>query len=394
MEDGGHVVYPEDGVEMEERETTTVKRWFIGAAVLIMAGCSRQDFSRVVYTPGKAQGGRDHALAQATAEERSQKLAEALLKWNKQRSGTKNDYVLGAGDELDVAIFALEEPNNTAHLKRVISKEGLISLPWIGDIKAGQLSVRQLEAAIREAYAGRFIRNPQITVQVSQYRSADVVVTGGVRNPGIYYLTENASTVLEMLVKAGGLGQDASDEVLVIRGGQEAAAHAAGSKTNLHQMARDGAIDPAVFTQGQQVLPISIEKMIAGDLAQNVEIKPGDIVTVRSMAQSYVYVLGYVTRPGAFEMRGGQELDPLRAVALAGGLTPIGRGENSFLVRETPSGQLVIPIDLTRLARGNQAPMMLEPGDTLVVGSGLLARLSEFVRPSVGAGASFAAPAP
>jgi hypothetical protein len=46
-------------------------------------------------------------------------------------------------------------------------------------------------------------------------------------------------------------------------------------------------------------------------------------------------------------------------------------------------------VDLTKIARGVRPPLYVEPGDTLVVGSSAIAKMSEFLRPSVGAGAQY-----
>jgi len=48
-------------------------------------------------------------------------------------------------------------------------------------------------------------------------------------------------------------------------------------------------------------------------------------------------------------------------------------------------------VDLTKIARGVRPPLYMEPGDTLVVGSSTIAKLSEFIRPSVGAGIHYSA---
>jgi protein involved in polysaccharide export with SLBB domain len=88
-----------------------------------------------------------------------------------------------------------------------------------------------------------------------------------------------------------------------------------------------------------------------GNLLLNLEVRGGDIITVPPRSPDYVYVLGYVQRPGAYELKDGVRVDALRAVALAGGLSPAARAENSYLVRETAKGQLVVPVDLTKIAR-------------------------------------------
>jgi polysaccharide export outer membrane protein len=353
--------------------------------LLLLAGCSQQDFSRpIVDAPFKGV-----AIGKSRSESRTERLPEVLSEWNKKVAGIQQEYFLGPGDVLDVSIYALEEPGQTTHLNRTVGKEGTISLPWVGDVPIQGLTLRQLEERIRAAYANRFIKNPQISIEIKDHRSVAVVVTGAVRTPGVYYLTASQSTVLEILAMAGGLKDDASDDIFVIRAGVSSLPPAALS-TNAPAEAGAQEIDPSLLATGTAMVPVDLKQLIDNsDLRQNVDVRGGDIVAVRSVARSFVYVLGYVARPGAYEMRGSEDIDALRAVALAGGLLPTARAENSFVVRETTNGQSILAVDLVQVAHGAKPSLVMEPGDTLVVGSGLLARLSEFVRPSASVGASY-----
>lgn len=360
---------------------------------LFLTGCSQQDFSRpIVNAPFK---GVDRTPGKALSESRAERLPQVLSEWNKKTAGRPQEYFLGAGDVIDVSIYALEDPDQTTHLDRTVGKEGAISLPWVGDISVKGLTVNQLEDRIRAAYAGRYIKNPQISVQIKTHRSVAVVVTGAVNTPGVYHLTSSRSSILEILAMAGGLKDDASDEISIIRSGVSAlppaalstnapAPKAAAGKTNAP------AIDPSLLAAGSAMLEVNLKELIDDrNMQQNVDVRGGDIVAVRSVARNYVYVVGYVARPGAYEMRGSETFDALRAVALAGGLLPTARSENSYVVRETTNGQSIISVNLVKVAHGSEAPLPLSPGDTLVVGSGFFARLSEFVRPSASVGASY-----
>ncbi|MBL7076074.1 MAG: polysaccharide biosynthesis/export family protein [Kiritimatiellae bacterium] len=165
-------------------------------------------------------------------------------------------------------------------------------------------------------------------------------------------------------------------------------------------IAADGeAITPAEDDAGGQasadlsgldadLITVDLEALLdEGDIRLNLPIKGGDIVTVPPGRNEYVYVLGYVQRPGAFDLRGRRRVRALQAVAMAGGLSGAARAQNSFLVIDKPSGRQVISIDLTKIARGQRPPVYMESGHTLVVGSGVFARLAEFIKPSVTAGA-------
>ena len=357
--------------------------------LVLAAGCSRQDFSRpAVHNPLVHIRNNQQRPKRGNAEDRAQRLAQLLSEWKRRSAEKPEDYILGPGDELDIAVFALEAPGETTHLKRTVASDGQVSLPWASNIVAAGRNVRQLEDAVKGAYADRYIKNPQVTVDVADHRSVIVLVTGAVQSPGVYNLDRNRSSVLEMLAKSGGLKDDAADELLVIRPGNPSAVD-----TN-KATASSADLQAEALATDAQLVRVDLRRLIDdGDLLQNVDIGAGDIISVRSMAQQFIYVLGYVSRPGAFEMKSERELDALRAVALAGGLTATARADNSFIVRQTDEGQDIMKVDLIKIAAGASPTIYMESGDTLVVGSSAFARLSEFVRPTVGAGMSFT-PAP
>jgi protein involved in polysaccharide export with SLBB domain len=64
---------------------------------------------------------------------------------------------------------------------------------------------------------------------------------------------------------------------------------------------------------------------------------------------------------------------------MAGGLTAAARAQNCFLVRRTEKGQKRTPVNLSKIARGSRPELYLQPGDTFVVGSSVIAKLGEFV---------------
>ena len=80
------------------------------------------------------------------------------------------------------------------------------------------MTIRDFENELKTRLADGFFKNPQVTVAIEQYRSQRVFVTGEVRNPGTYALTGDM-TLIEVLAKAGSTTQNASDEVVVVRGG-------------------------------------------------------------------------------------------------------------------------------------------------------------------------------
>ena len=64
-------------------------------------------------------------------------------------------------------------------------KTRIITVPLIGRVKAGGLTLRALEAALKKRLKDEgFFNNPQITVSVETYKRQKIFVVGEVRSPG------------------------------------------------------------------------------------------------------------------------------------------------------------------------------------------------------------------
>ena len=331
----------------------------VATVVLACVGCSHLDLDVASDQP---EWGESYVAAEKSpARLRSERIARVLVAARAQPPREAQDYVVGASDVLQIGVFALEEPGTTTTLTCTVGHDGKIALPWVESVRVQGLTARQAAEAVRAAYDGKYLKNPQVTVTVTEHHSSVVIVTGAVNKPGVYPLEYNASTVLERLALAGGPTREAGDEVLLLRGGDE-------------------------------VIPIDLTELIdAGNLALNLPVGDGDILTVPPQVKQYIYVLGYVRRPGVYRLENGTRVDALRAVAFGGGVTATARAQNSYVIRQVATGQETIPVDLRKIGRGEAPPFYMRSGDTLVVGTSGWARFSEFFRPGMGASVSASA---
>jgi len=91
-------------------------------------------------------------------------------------------YVLGPEDQITIQAPDVEEISG----KPVrIDLRGNISLPLIGRIEAGGLTAEQLEVQIKDRFK-RYLRHPDISVSITEFRSQPVLVLGAVQSPGIH----------------------------------------------------------------------------------------------------------------------------------------------------------------------------------------------------------------
>lgn len=190
--------------------------------IMMTSGCSNLDFagasgSGVTNTGEGAPEYVDTGSANQAAL-RQQRLSAMVQSWESQRQGLGNqDYIVGQDDVLDFSVFALENPDEASIFTREVTKEGTVDLPLVGNLHVEGLSAAQIKKAVSDVYNEKFIRNPRVSVTVKEYKSAPVVISGAVNAPGVYFLTHNSSTVLELLSMANGLTDEASSELKIVR---------------------------------------------------------------------------------------------------------------------------------------------------------------------------------
>ncbi len=129
----------------------------------------------------------------------------ATLRADNPQNQTKKNYIhtLALADRIRVAVY---QEDDLTSLTRIDAR-GRINLPLIGEITVGGMTVVEAQNTIENAYKdGRFLRNPQVTVNVEEYAPREVSIQGQIRNPGRYTLPiESTFTVVELVTKAGGI---------------------------------------------------------------------------------------------------------------------------------------------------------------------------------------------
>ena len=121
-------------------------------------------------------------------------------------------YVLGSGDKIRVITFGEESLTG----EFFVGSQGQVSLPLIGDIKAGGLTIAQFTAQVTKSLANGFLKEPRVSVEVLDYRP--FYILGEVNKPGEYpYI--NGLTVMNAVATAGGFTYRANTRTVFIKGG-------------------------------------------------------------------------------------------------------------------------------------------------------------------------------
>jgi polysaccharide biosynthesis/export protein len=261
----------------------------------------------------------------------------------------KPDYVLGPEDQIVIRAFQAEEISDKP---LQVGGDGYISVPMIGRVKAGGLTVAQLEAELTKKLA-TYYEHPQVTVLVTDYRSQPVSIIGAVTSPGVIQL-RGPKNLLQVISQAGGLRADSGNTVTI---------------TREHKPGVDplpiGTTDP---TGRYSVAQVNLRDVMDAKTPQNnVKIESGDVITV-ARAQM-VYVIGEVQRPGGYVLNDRNSLSLLQALSLAGGMKPTASAKKTKVLREEEGKPQRVEVanDVRKILAGNAPDMQLHPDDILFV---------------------------
>lgn len=294
-------------------------------------------------------------LAQGESDGRSrQQLTQQLLaQAGAQAPQSRRDYEVGPEDLLEVVVFGQDNLNRTVR----VNGEGKISLPLVGEVQVAGQTPQAIEKRLAAAYGSQYLRHPQITVAVKEFRHQRVAITGAVDKPGSYEMI-GPRTLLEMLALAGGL-QDrpgaakAGDVVHIIR----------------RQDSREERGTPQPFSPRAETIVVDLKRLLAGEASLNVPIRHGDVIHVPFAGNAYV--LGAVRRPGSVTVKDNLTLS--QAVALAGGLDPLLATSRVSVTRRDEHGNAIqLAADLKRILNRQEEDIPLKDNDVVVVGESAL----------------------
>src|SRR5690348_2031402 len=285
-----------------------------------------------------------------------------------QNSPSPGDYRIGPDDNLQVTVFNAPDLSQAVR----VAADGDISLPLLGTIKAAGLTPRELELVLQALLRRTYMKDPQVTVTVTEMQSHSVSVLGAVKAPGVFQI-RGTKTLLEMLSMAQGLAPDAGDAVLVMRGAgfdgvPDPVIANPGRKADAASETLDAALsaDSAKAETGNTI-EISLKHLLdSGDTKDNVAVYPGDIVDRK--AAGIVYVVGDVGRPGGFPIQSNGHITVLQAIALGEGIGPDADKNKAKIIRVAENGQQIeVPIRLKEILSGKASDPTLQPKDVLFI---------------------------
>ncbi len=169
----------------------------------------------------------------------------------------------------------------------IVDTAGYVFFPHAGRVKVGGLTETEAAESISKLIA-RVIKNPQVTVRITSFRSRRAYVEGEVRNPGTQIFTDVPMTLPEALNRAGGLTPAGDRSFVTLTRNNETT---------------------VLDLLGAQESGVNLNRIL---------LESGDILSVRSREERKVFVMGEIVRPSALPMRNGR-LSLNEALGEAGG---------------------------------------------------------------------------
>ena len=258
-------------------------------------------------------------------------------------------YVLGTDDQVTLQVLQAEEASGKPFR---IDELGNIYVPLAGSVHAAGLTAHELEKNLVDRFS-LYIRQPQVTVLVTEARSQPVSIVGAVVSPGIHQL-QGHKTLLEVLSLAGGLRQDAGYRIKITRRREWGVVPLPGAT-----ITPDGE-----FSVGEVALKSLLE---AANPEENIPVMPDDVLTVP--IAEMIYVVGDVKKSGGFILGERRQISVLQALSLSEGLGSTARSNDAEILRESAGtdSRTEIPVNLKKILAGQASDVPMQSGDILFV---------------------------
>jgi len=345
----------------------------------------------------------------------------------------KPDYRVGVDDVLHILVW--NHPDLSVP-DIVVRKDGAISLPLVGNIRAEGLTIPELEETLMQKLA-RFIAKPQVTVNPKEMSSQRIFLVGRIKKPSVTtgpllpaYLLRGGNTLLEALsdvefypdadlpasyiarrdiiipvdIKALLMDGDLTQNVLLEPGdrivvpGPMKEINVLGEVKNpsKYKVKMDTTLLDALsiangvqtekadlymayVARNKQILPVNLKRLLDfGDMSQNMVMEDGDIVYVPNIDEKKYYVLGEVAKPGVVYFK--DPVDIIEAIAQGGGFLTTGQREQVVVVRGDLRSPQLYSIDMLAMMEGRSfARFTLQKGDIVYVPRTLIADWNVFI---------------
>jgi polysaccharide export outer membrane protein len=285
----------------------------------------------IILATSVAQVTAAGAQQPASAAQKSASGAQATTPDTAKDSADQSNSVrLGPGDLVEVNVYNVPELASKVR----VSNSGDVYLPLIDYVHVDGLTLEEAQTLIQKRLEdGGFVRSPHVTIFVDEANSQSVTVIGEVGKPGIYPDAADRK-LYEVISQAGGFNATASRKIAVIRKNQT---------------------DP---------IRVDLPRNLADDLSGNIDILPGDTITVPRAP--IIYVVGDVGHPSGLLVDNGT-LTVLQALALAGGTNKTAKLGAARIIRKSPTGVVENKLEIKKMLEAKAPDVTLQADDILFI---------------------------
>ena len=244
------------------------------------------------------------------------------------------DYLIRPGDNLGITV--LGEADLTRHV--TVGPQGGITLPLMNEANVAGKTTTQAAQQITEQLK-RFLKNPVVSVELLEPAKMSVTISGGIKNPGSYPITQGM-TIREAIMLAGGPTEFANLNNITLR--------------------REGLTD---------AIPIDYAKAVSGDKTADPELKPGDFIFIAAKEQLGFYTIqGAVASPGRYELKGNTPIT--EAIAIAGGAGSRAKLGDVRILRSSDGAARTMTANVSAIMVGNAENIPIQNGDNIYISEG------------------------
>ena len=241
-----------------------------------------------------------------------------------------SDYIIGAGDSLDVAVWGVRDLN----ISVLVRPDGKITIPGLGEVVASGRTPSELQTLLAVRLK-ELVKNPIVTVTVTEITNSQVYIFGSGVRPSVYDLTRR-TTLLQLLCTLPDVRLADLRNAYLLRGGKKV-------ETDLYRL------------------------FIAGVIEQDLLLESGDSLFMPLLLDRNVYVLGAVTTPRAIEFREGMKV--MEAILESGGFTRFADQNDVAVRRKGSKGPIFLEVKAKKLFKEGDVTQNidLKPGDYVLV---------------------------
>ncbi len=253
---------------------------------------------------------------------------------------TPGAYKVGPGDVLAINVY--DEPDLTQ--QRRVNERGILDFPLIGEVEVTGLTSTQVAERLEDRLFPRYLRNPQVFVDVVEFASKKVFITGAVDKPSTLTL-RGETTLLEVLSQTSGLSH--SSTLTVFR-----------------RTPTQGASDAG--DQHVNAIHVDLNGLLRqGDISGNLVLQPQDVIYIPK--PDAVFVFGEVHRAGPIPLPDGG-ISLVEVINQAGGFSEYAAAHRIRVLRHVDGRERVIEVDMAAVIRGDLGKdITLRSNDIVIV---------------------------